>query len=97
MTVTDVQPSTPSATSQLAPLTFTIQLTNKSAVAIPVVTVSVTRGDPITTQSALDSAMHAKQPASPQFPVPDSALPGSTVTTVGSPQADDLAALHDRQ
>jgi hypothetical protein len=67
--VTDIQPNTPSSTPQLTPLTFIVQLTSHSSQDIPAVTLNITRGDPITTQSALDAAMRAKQPATPQSSV----------------------------
>jgi hypothetical protein len=67
--VTDVEPDTPSATFDPKPLTFSVTLTNNGRVDIPVVTLHIERGDPITVQANLDAAMTARHPATPDSSV----------------------------
>jgi hypothetical protein len=62
MTVTGVDPVTPTASSAEIPLHIGIHLVNRSATAYPNVRILAERGDPIGNQQALDSAIRNPSP-----------------------------------
>lgn len=70
VSVLDVSPTTPTAEQQMQPLTFTVSLQNTGITDLSNITVTATRGDPISTQSALSDAISGKSSAQPQFPEP---------------------------
>ncbi|HEY3738115.1 MAG TPA: hypothetical protein VGL26_11810 [Jatrophihabitans sp.] len=68
VSVISVSPTTPLAEAQMQPLTFTVSLKNLGNVDLTNMTVTATRGDPITTQSVFNTELAAKQPPVPQLP-----------------------------
>ena len=57
MSIADVQPNTPASSHTKQPLTIVLSLRNNTLRTLRDIDVSADRGDPITTQSALDSAI----------------------------------------
>lgn len=97
MAITSVSPSTPKATIKPVPLSVVISLTNTTGVAINKVQIRAERGEPIFTQSALDTALaHPEPPATPGLEIkathpvtvnlPAAATVETTFTTVTSTQ-----------
>jgi hypothetical protein len=84
MTVDDVSPNTPKVTYTPSPLTFTLTLTNATAQTLRGLTVHAERGDPIGTQSALDSAIADPRPPSPDLSAPLATTVRTSLTGFGS-------------
>ena len=70
VTVTDVAPSTPPASTGKTPLAVTLVLRNNTDQNLPNVTVVGQRGDPIGTRQALDTAISHPQAPSPELVAP---------------------------
>lgn len=70
ITIADVSPSTPPATTGKSVLTVTLVLRNNTDQSLPTVTVVGQRGDPISTRQALDSAISHPQPPTPELVAP---------------------------
>ncbi|HEY7009769.1 MAG TPA: hypothetical protein VH395_12555, partial [Jatrophihabitantaceae bacterium] len=70
LSVADVRPNSPSISQKPAPLDISLTLVNTTGLTLRDVTVSGARGDPITTQSALDSAIAQPKPPSADLVAP---------------------------
>ncbi len=103
MSVVDVSPNSPAVTTKPRPLTFTLQLVNTTSTPVHV-SISVSRGDPIGSTNALDSAIAHPRPPSPALVSPLSVtrtvdLPANgaprrtTITTTTATTAHDGVCL----
>jgi hypothetical protein len=80
VTVLSVNPSTPVAGDTPQPLVVRLQLTNTSGQPLPKLQVAGARGDPISTQQALDAAIATPAPPDPELAGRFVATPAVTVT-----------------
>jgi hypothetical protein len=87
ITVVTVSPSTPTPSTTPQPLSITVRLTNTTDQNLPTVRLLVDRGNPITTQRALDAAIASPSAPDPSLDAPVGTIDHAPVTAALAPKA----------